>query len=47
VTLLTPIKGITDDIYRFGSPFLLLRPYFSTRPQQVLPFQMTGGQVSA
>ena len=50
-TIYTHFQGITNNIYGFGSPFLLLnflaRPqpvhHISTRPYSFLPVQMTGG----
>ena len=47
----THFQSITNNIYGFGRPFLLLHlfypsPYISTRPYSFLSIQMTGGRVS-
>ena len=53
-TIYTHFQGITNNIYGFGRPFLLLHflpvhhpsTNISTRPYSFLPMQMTGGRVS-
>ena len=50
-TIYTHFRGITDNIYGFrrlfAPSFFYPFTHISTRPQRVLPVQMTGGQVSA
>ena len=51
-TIYTQFWDITDNIYGFGRPFLLLNFFYlsshiSTCPKRFLPIQKTGGQVSA
>ena len=49
-TIYTHFWGITDNIYGFGrlSSFIVYpSTHISTRPQQILPIQMIGRQVSA
>ena len=53
-TIYTHFQGITNNIYAFGRPVLLLHflpvhppsTHVSTRPYSFLPVQITGGWVS-